>query len=88
MHRSHTTTREAATSPRYKSHSATINSSDPVQPMKPLLWLANIFVNTFGITQPSPENARRMAVYIGLLLLGVVVGVTIVAFTIRGFFRL
>ncbi len=36
--------------------------------MKPLLWLSNIFINTFGITQPTPENARRMAIFIGTLL--------------------
>lgn len=39
--------------------------------MKPLLWLAQIFVNAFGITQPTPENANRVAIFIGLLLAGV-----------------
>ena len=51
--------------------------------MKPLLWLSSIFINTFGITQPTPENARRMAIFIGVLLLGVVVVVTAVAFVLR-----
>ena len=51
--------------------------------MKPLLWLANIFINTFGITQPTPENERRMAVFIGVLLAGVVVAVSVVAMILR-----
>ncbi len=55
--------------------------------MKPLLWLSNIFINTFGITEPTPENARRMAIFIGLLLLGVIVAVTAIAFTLRSVFH-
>ena len=55
--------------------------------MKPLLWLANVFINTFGITQPTPEKANRMAVFIGLLLLGVLAAVTAAAFTLRSFFH-
>jgi hypothetical protein len=41
--------------------------------MKPLLLLANAFINTFGITQPSEAAAKRasqfIAVLIGLVLL-------------------
>lgn len=41
--------------------------------MKPLLFLANAFINTFGITQPSEAAAKRaaqfIAVLIGLMLL-------------------
>ena len=55
--------------------------------MKPLLWLANIFINTFGITQSTPENERRVAVFIGMLLAGVVVGVAVVAMILRASFR-
>ncbi len=55
--------------------------------MKPLLWLSNIFINTFGITQPTPENARRMAIFIGLLLLDVLAAVTAVAFVLRASFH-
>lgn len=36
--------------------------------MKPLLFLANAFINTFGITQPSPEAAGRAAKFIAALL--------------------
>ena len=41
--------------------------------MKPLLFLANAFINTFGITQPTEAAAKRasqfIAVLIGLVLL-------------------
>lgn len=50
--------------------------------MKPLLFLANAFINTFGITQPSKEAAERsarfIAALIGLVIL-IVVGVALAA---------
>ena len=55
--------------------------------MKPLLWIAQIFINTFGITQPTPENANRMAIFIGLLLAGVLLGLAAVAFVLRASFH-
>ena len=55
--------------------------------MKPLLWLSTIFINTFGITHPTPENARRMAIFIGLLLGAVALGVFAVALLLRASFR-
>jgi len=36
--------------------------------MKPLLFLANAFINTFGITQPSEEAAGRAARFIATLI--------------------
>lgn len=36
--------------------------------------IARSFVNTFGITQPSPEGERRAAYFIGGLLALIVVG--------------
>ena len=39
-----------------------------------LLLLARAFVNTFGITQPTPEGERRAAYFIGTLLLLIVLG--------------
>jgi hypothetical protein len=36
--------------------------------MKPLLFLANSFINTFGITQPSPEAAERTAKVIAAMI--------------------
>ncbi len=55
--------------------------------MKPLLWLSNIFINTFGITQPTPENAHRIAIFIGALLAAVLVGVAAVAFILHATFH-
>ena len=45
--------------------------------MKPLLFLANVFINTFGITQPTEEAADRAARFIALLL-GMVILVVVV----------
>jgi hypothetical protein len=46
--------------------------------MKPLLYLANIFINTFGITQPTPQTANRAAWFIAIMLLAVIVTVAAV----------
>lgn len=44
--------------------------------MKPLLFLADAFINTFGITQPTPEArdraAKVIAGLIGIAILGMV----------------
>lgn len=56
--------------------------------MKPLLWLANVFINTFGITQPTPDQANRMAIFIGVLLAAVLFGVAGVAFLLRASFHI
>ncbi|MBS1821806.1 MAG: hypothetical protein JST61_07510 [Acidobacteria bacterium] len=51
--------------------------------MKPLLFLANAFINTFGITQPSTEARDRAAKFIAtlmglvLLLVAAIAGVAI-----------
>ena len=37
--------------------------------MKPLLFLANAFINTFGITQPSERAAKQAAWFIAVMLL-------------------
>ena len=36
--------------------------------MKPLLFLANAFINTFGITQPSAEARDRATKFIATLM--------------------
>ena len=36
--------------------------------MKPLLFLANAFINTFGITQPDEASAKRAAQFIAFLI--------------------
>jgi len=37
--------------------------------MKVLVFLVYAFVNTFGITQPTPDGARRAARVLGWVLL-------------------
>ncbi len=55
--------------------------------MKALLWLSHIFVNTFGITQPTPDNERHMALFIGALLAALALGVFAAALLLRASFR-
>lgn len=43
--------------------------------MKLLLYLAYAFINTFGITQPTPAAARQAAIYIGVLMALIVIGI-------------
>jgi len=39
-----------------------------------LLMIARAFINTFGITQPTPKAERHVAYYIGALLALIVLG--------------
>jgi len=56
--------------------------------MKPLLFLSNAFINTFGITQPSPKAANRAAWFIAVLLLAVIVTVvTVGIFVVHSLYR-
>jgi ATP/ADP translocase len=45
-----------------------------------LLFISNAFINTMGITQPSPQAAKRAAWFIVTLLSAVVVLVAGIAF--------
>jgi hypothetical protein len=50
--------------------------------MKFILLIANAFINTMGITQPSPEAANRAAKFIVVMLIAVlamVVSIVIIA---------
>ena len=50
--------------------------------MKFLLLISNAFINTMGITQPSPSNATRAAWFIVIMLstvIAVVVSIAILA---------
>jgi hypothetical protein len=52
--------------------------------MKILLYLAGLFIDTFGITHPSEETRYRAARYIAfLLLLTLLLLCTIVAVAVR-----
>ena len=56
--------------------------------MRPLLFLSNAFINTFGITQPTPKNANRTAWFIAIMLvLVVVLAFTVAAIVLHVAFR-
>lgn len=43
--------------------------------MRLLLFLARAFIQTFGITQPTPQQERRAAWFIGALCFAIVAAV-------------
>jgi hypothetical protein len=47
--------------------------------MKFILLIANAFINTMGITQPSPETANRAAKFIVVMLIAVLAVVASIA---------
>jgi hypothetical protein len=47
--------------------------------MKFILLIANAFINTMGITQPSPEAANRAAKFIVVMLIAVLAIVASIA---------
>ena len=51
--------------------------------MNPLTAVVRLFVNTFGITQPTPETEQRAGRYIALMLVGVLVFIGVVAWLLR-----
>jgi hypothetical protein len=56
--------------------------------MNLLAWLTEMFINTFGITRPRPEQQRTAQMLIGGFLLVVILGaagvLTILLFVIHG----
>ena len=48
-----------------------------------LYFLADMFINTFGITQPTPKARRQAAFFILALLILTVAGVGAVFFTLH-----
>jgi hypothetical protein len=48
--------------------------------MKLLLLISNAFINTMGITQPSPQAANRAAWFIVIMLAAVLTTVATIAF--------
>ncbi|HEY2013226.1 MAG TPA: hypothetical protein VGH38_06965 [Bryobacteraceae bacterium] len=51
--------------------------------MNPLTAILRLFVNTFGITQPSPENEQRAGRVILAMLIGVVLMLAVVGWALR-----
>lgn len=47
--------------------------------MRPLLYLSNLFIYTFGITQPNAKNASRSAWFIAGLMVFVLIAMAIAA---------
>jgi hypothetical protein len=47
--------------------------------MKPLSFVVDLFVNTFGITRPTPREEARAGRYIALMLLAVLLFLVAVA---------
>jgi hypothetical protein len=45
-----------------------------------LLLISNAFINTMGITQPSPQKAKRAAWFIVTLLAVVIAAIATIAF--------
>ncbi|GGG97312.1 hypothetical protein [Silvibacterium dinghuense] len=54
-------------------------------PMRLLDWLTDLFVDTFGITRPQPEQRRRISLILGiplLLFLLAIVALTVLFFVL------
>ena len=54
--------------------------------VNPLSAIVRLFVNTFGITQPAPENEQRAGRVILAMLIGVFVLIAVIAFALRSAF--
>ncbi len=53
--------------------------------MKVLFFLADAFINTFGITQPSEQTRRKAAFFILILLLLTLAGATVAFFLLHAY---
>jgi hypothetical protein len=47
--------------------------------MKFILFISNAFINTMGITQPSPQAANRAAWFIFIMLVAVLAAIATIA---------
>ena len=52
--------------------------------MSLLYFLADAFINTFGITQPNEKTRRQAALFIGALLLLLAATVAVAGFVLHG----
>ncbi len=52
--------------------------------MSLLYFLADAFINTFGITQPSKKTRKQAALFIGALLLLLLFGVAATGLALHG----
>jgi hypothetical protein len=51
--------------------------------VSPLRFIVDAFVNTFGITRPTPEQETRAGRFIALMLVIILFGLAAVAWTLR-----
>jgi hypothetical protein len=54
--------------------------------VNPFAFVVRAFVNTFGITQPTPEDEARAGRFIALMLVGIVVLLGVVAWLLSDAF--
>ena len=54
--------------------------------MNPLRFLVGVFVNTFGITQPTPQAESRAGRFIAIMLATVLLVLGVVAWMLRAVF--
>ena len=54
-----------------------------LEPVKPLRFIVDAFVNTFGITKPSPQQEQRAGRFIAGMLVVIVIGLAVVAWVLR-----
>jgi hypothetical protein len=54
--------------------------------VNPLRWLIHAFVNTFGITPPTPEEEARSSRIVALMLVAVAVVLVVAAYLLRSAF--
>jgi hypothetical protein len=54
--------------------------------VNPLSAVVRLFVNTFGITQPAPENEARAGRVILAMLIGVVLMLAVIGWILRSAF--
>jgi hypothetical protein len=55
-------------------------------PVNPLAAIVRLFVNTFGITQPTPATEARAGRFILAMLIGVVLFLAAMAWILRSAF--
>ena len=55
--------------------------------MQFLYFLADTFINTFGITQPTAKNRTQAAFFILTLLVLMVIGLVVVGFVLHAVMR-
>jgi hypothetical protein len=72
-------TKPSSDSTKRRQYPATIALESHQITVKLLLFISNAFINTMGITQPSPKTANRAAWFIFIMLSAVLATVVTIA---------